>query len=626
MRAKFLPSPSLASTVFHVSFILLAGVLACLSPLALSAQSVSFAGAPTTPPFSGLHYAEGVAVDSAGNLFVVDTGNNRVVELPRTATGYGPQTILPTSGLNEPDGIAVDSAGDVFIADWGNYRVVELPRTSTGFGPQTTLPTSGLLNPPGIAVDSAGDVFIADYFNHRVVELPLTEAGYGPQTTLPASGLNDPISVAVDSAGDVFIAPVNTGLVVELPKTATGYGPQKTLPTSGLGDILGVALDSAGDVFIVDLFDGAVELPKTATGYGSQIKLAFSGLSVPDGIAVDGAGDVFVANYGGSRVLALQTDSVDFESAYACAPGKTVPAPCNQTLTLNFKANTGVTLGAPRVLTGGAPDLDFTLASGSGCTGAFKAGTPCTVNVTFAPLHTGTRNGSVEIADGSGNVLATTPIYGSGLAIATGPPPQVSADLLQFDTIDFGSIETLPLMVTNIGQGTLTLKPSINGQSFNIAGSNCAAGLPEGESCTVQVEFAPASVEAHNDILTLLTNGSSYPTVKLKGVALGLSTATKTLQFGTIPFGTTEVLLVTFTNTAASGTVTIGTTINGPSYNVLTTAQNTCRSGVAAGQSCTMPIEFSPVSVGAHKDFLTLFPSADAPSTFIRLNGIASAP
>ena len=43
---------------------------------------------------------------------------NRVVELPRTGTGYGPQMTLPFSGLNGPYGIALDSAGDVFITDW----------------------------------------------------------------------------------------------------------------------------------------------------------------------------------------------------------------------------------------------------------------------------------------------------------------------------------------------------------------------------------------------------------------------------------------------------------------------------------------------------------------------------
>src|SRR5271170_5596117 len=412
MRANFLPAPSLASTFLHNSFILIAGGLACLSPLALSAQSVTFAGTQTTLPTSDLVGPFGVAVDSAGDIFVAGTSNGRVVELPRTAAGYGPQTtLLPFTG----SGIAVDSAGDVFVAETDNNRVVELPKTTTGYGPLTTLPTSGLRTPYGVAVDSAGDVFIADLNSLRVVELPKTATGYGPQTILPASGLVGPIGVAVDSAGDVFIADSS---LVELPRTATGYGPQTTLATSGL--------------------------------------------DFPSGVAVDSTGNVFFTVFGTGSVVEVQTRSVNFEGVNVCAPGQTTPAPCNETLTLNFKVNDAVTLGTPKALTGGAPDLDFTLASGSTCTGSVAAGTTCTVNVTFTPLATGTRNGSVQITDGSGNVLTTTLISGYGVPATVA---QFSANPLDFGTVAFGSTDTLPLTITNIGQSSFTLAPSIDGQS-----------------------------------------------------------------------------------------------------------------------------------------------------------------
>ncbi len=158
----------------------------------------------------------------------------------------------------------------MFIADDGNNRVVELPKIATGYGAQTTLPASGLNNSTGVAVDGTGDVFIADDDNHRVVELPKTSTGYGPQTSLPTTGLASPVGVAVDSAGDVFIADNSNNLVVEV------------------------------------------------------------------------------------------TRSVNFGSANVCAPGQTTPAPCSQTLTLSFNVNAGGTLGTPKVLTGGAPNLDFT--------------------------------------------------------------------------------------------------------------------------------------------------------------------------------------------------------------------------------------------------------------------------
>ncbi len=63
--------------------------------------------------------------------------------------------------------MAVDGAGDVFIADSGNHRVVEIP---AGGGAETTVGT-GLSSPSGVAVDGAGDVFISDAGNEQVVEV-----------------------------------------------------------------------------------------------------------------------------------------------------------------------------------------------------------------------------------------------------------------------------------------------------------------------------------------------------------------------------------------------------------------------------------------------------------------------
>ena len=67
-------------------------------------------------------------MDGAGDLFVADTTNSRIVEVP--AGGGAATAINPTVngvGLSYPEGIAVDGAGDLFIADSSNYRIVEVP-------------------------------------------------------------------------------------------------------------------------------------------------------------------------------------------------------------------------------------------------------------------------------------------------------------------------------------------------------------------------------------------------------------------------------------------------------------------------------------------------------------------
>ena len=158
----------------------------------------------------------------------------------------------------------------------------------------------------------------------------------------------------------------------------------------------------------------AVLHAQSVTFSSAQTTVPVTGLNAPWpwGVAVDGAGNVFIPQ--GYQVLEVNTVSVNFPALNICAPGQTTMAACNRTITLNYNVTAGGTLGTPIVLTQGAPNLDFTLAGGSTCTGAVTAGSTCTVNATFAPTFSGQRAGVVQIVDGSGNVLAATLVYGLG--------------------------------------------------------------------------------------------------------------------------------------------------------------------------------------------------------------------
>jgi serine/threonine protein kinase, bacterial len=115
-----------------------------------------------------------VAVDAAGNLYVNDTGNGRVLKLP---AGSSTQTVLPFTGLKSESpwgesalGVAVDAAGNVYLMKGRQGGVVlKLP---AGSATQMVLFT-GVHVPSGVAVDSRGNVYIADLGNHRVVKLPV---------------------------------------------------------------------------------------------------------------------------------------------------------------------------------------------------------------------------------------------------------------------------------------------------------------------------------------------------------------------------------------------------------------------------------------------------------------------
>ena len=138
-------------------------------------------------------------MDSAGNLYIADTGNNRIRKVSNgvitTVAGNGAQGFSGDNGpatsaqLNDPSGVAVDSAGNLYIADSDNNRIREVSNgvITTVAGSTGTIPIrdracllrrlqrrqrSGhraqLNDPTGVAVDSAGNLYIADYDNDRI--------------------------------------------------------------------------------------------------------------------------------------------------------------------------------------------------------------------------------------------------------------------------------------------------------------------------------------------------------------------------------------------------------------------------------------------------------------------------
>ena len=104
------------------------------------------------------------------------------------------QVVLPFTGLNNPEEVAVDAKGDVYVTDSGNNRVLKLAAGSTS---QTVVPLAGLDRPEDIAVDDAGDLEITEPTEHRVLELT---AGSTRPTVLPFTDLGEPTGVAVDSS------------------------------------------------------------------------------------------------------------------------------------------------------------------------------------------------------------------------------------------------------------------------------------------------------------------------------------------------------------------------------------------------------------------------------------------
>jgi len=252
----------------------------------------------------------GVAGDTAGNVYIADTGNSRIRMVSpggiiTTAAGTGSAGNSGDGGLavnaqlDLPFGVVLDAAGDLYIADAGAHRIRKVAPggiiiTVAGTG---TLGYSGdggpavnaeLNAPSGIAADGSGDLFIADTQNNVVRKVSAagvitTLAGNGRQGysgdggLATSAALNLPVGVAVDGAGNVFIADTGnnrvrkvstTGVITTVAGTGTsGYsGDGGPSVSAQLNSPYGLAVDGAGKVYVADSGNGAVRVLLPATG------------------------------------------------------------------------------------------------------------------------------------------------------------------------------------------------------------------------------------------------------------------------------------------------------------------------------------------------------------------------
>ena len=314
---------------------------------------ISGDGGPATA--ASLSGPLGVAVDSAGNLYIADTGNNRVRKVSggtiTTLAGNGTAGFSGDGGpaanasLSGPTGVALDSAGNLYIADTGNKRVRKVSggtistvagNGTAGFsgdgGPATSAMLAGPGSAPqGVALDAAGNLYIADGANARVRKVSsgtiTTVAGNGQQGfsgdggPATSASLYSPAAVLVDGTGNLYIADFGDGVVRKVSggtiTTVAGTSSIAALgdggPATGatLNGPSGLALDSGGNLYIADALDGRIREVSGGTiatvagngGFSGDGGPALSAsLSLPIGVAVDSSGAVYIADANNHRI------------------------------------------------------------------------------------------------------------------------------------------------------------------------------------------------------------------------------------------------------------------------------------------------------------------------------------
>jgi len=279
----------------------------------------------------------GIAVDRRGNVFIADAGESnrirrltpegRVETIAGSSEGFRDGTAAQAQ-FNTPSGIAIDSAGNLIIADTSNNRIRKLSADGSivstiagsgvaGFtdGPASEVEFDG---PVGVAVDKKGNVFVADSYNDRIRKISTD----GTVTTITGGSSPDyvdgplanamfdtPCGIAVDEAGNIFVADTGNRAIRKINSagevsTIAGGTIDTTNSEVHFGRPMSLALTHDGFVFVSDE-DGRISFinpegeakyyagssPGHADNAGSDARF-----NRPAGIAIDRRGTLFVAD------------------------------------------------------------------------------------------------------------------------------------------------------------------------------------------------------------------------------------------------------------------------------------------------------------------------------------------
>jgi sugar lactone lactonase YvrE len=367
------------------------------------------------------------------------------------------------SGFNGPTGVAVDRGGNAYVADYFNNAVKEIPYRCASSSCILTL-GGGFNYPQGVAVDGSGNVYVADYSNNAVKEMP---SGCTASSCVTALGGNfvRPSGVAVDVSGNVYVA----------------YG--------GLNPSVASVVEMPPGCTADKYMDGAC----SATKLGGPFKN-------PASVAVDASGNVYVSDPTAQQVYEMTPD---------CASSS-----CVKTLGGGFNFPDGVAVDASGnvYVADGSNSAVYEMPAGCGSAGCvtrlwsgFKQPQGVAVDM----------DSNVYVADSSSNLVQ-----------------QISRISVPFNAVSVGGNSKTTLTFIFDSAGTIgapeVLTQGAAGLDFADArtGSCTANGTGHrynaGDTCTVDVAFAPRSAGARNGAVELVSSsGAIIATVYANGTGIG---------------------------------------------------------------------------------------------------------
>jgi len=243
----------------------------------------------------------GIAVDTAGVVYVVDTGNNRIQKFDKNGTYLTKWGSAGTGNgqFSAPEGIAVDDSSNVYIVDTGNNRIQKFDKNGAFMKKWSTYDTFyGFSGPRCAAIDNAGYLYVTDYGNTRVVKFD-RNGGYIEKWDKDAYG------ISFEDSSYVYTTTPTTNYVNKYTLTFNVRGGWNGSGGVNLSGPRGIAVSKGGGVYVVDRsnsriveFNGSGTL---VTTWGSA-GVGDGQFNLPYGIAVAKNLDFYVADTGNNRI------------------------------------------------------------------------------------------------------------------------------------------------------------------------------------------------------------------------------------------------------------------------------------------------------------------------------------
>ncbi|HXJ94620.1 MAG TPA: choice-of-anchor D domain-containing protein [Terriglobia bacterium] len=418
----------------------------------------------------------------------------------------------------------------------------------------------------------------------------LTFAGQTVGTTSPAQ------TVTVTNTGTSVLTVQNVNLV----GTDPGDYAQTNNCLSGVGP--------GATCTISVTFTPVVGGGETRT---ASVSIADNAAGSPQTVSLTGTGT------GGSPTVTLSPKSLSYSRQLV---GTSSAA---QAVTLTNSGNAPLNITSVSV-TGTNPG-DFTETNG--CGADVEPGTNCTINVTFTPVHSGTRKATVSITDNATGSPQTVSLTGVGTQVELVPLS------LSFTNQAIGT--TSPAQTVTLTNTSPNAALTIN--SITITGTNsgdfaqtntCGTGVAIGASCTISVTFTPTAGGTRTASVSISDSGGGSPqTVSLTGAGglPSVSLSPTSLTFASQNIGTTSpAQVVTLTNTG-NGTLSLTSiTITGTNPGDFAET-NTCGTAVAAGANCSISVTFSPTTTGTRTATLSVTDNAAGSPQTVSLTGTGAS-